>query len=148
MTRSVGARRLGLLALIASATPIAFALEYAARARLATPEMREVYEALGPSLTAAAWWLVPVPALLGLPLGRLVSRRVEARTRARLGPAGAERAGLEALFLATSVPQVLGLLCGDFVFLLGADPPPVLATIGAAVATVFALGLFPPRVSG
>jgi len=144
------ARRVGLLALIATSGPIAFAIEWVFRTRFAPAEMREVYDFTGPELTRIAWWFVPAP-LVGLAIGWWIhpalERRALERIRKNPGPSTRtpeERAGLEAMFFATSVPQLVGLLL-DFQFLMGADAAPVLATLPVSVGSVFLLGLFPPR---
>jgi hypothetical protein len=146
------ARRFGLLALIATSGPIAFAIEWLFRTRFAPAEMREVYELTAPELTRFAWWCVPVP-LLGLALGWVIHPSLERRALARIqkdpGPSARppeERASLEAMFLATSIPQLLGLFL-DFQFLMGADAAPVLATLPVSVGSVLVLGLFPPRAT-
>jgi hypothetical protein len=145
-------RRLVLLLATLSAAPAALGLELVIRAYLMPPEVREVYAFIGPELTRLAWWLVPSP-LVGLALGlwlepRLYARALERLRQARgtssLGEAVSleERAGLEAMFFATSIPQLFGFM-QDFGFLLGADVGPVLATMPVSMASVLVVGLWP-----
>lgn len=147
-------RRLGLLLATLSAAPAALGLELAIRAYLMPPEVREVYAFVGPELTRLAWWLVPSP-LVGLALGLWLEPRLYARALERLRRGGGtsalgeavsehERAGLEAMFFATSIPQLFGFM-QDFMFLLGADIGPVLATMPVSMGSVLVVGLAPRR---
>lgn len=130
--------------LVASAAPIAYAMETALRALLVMPpEIIWLRGELGPLLTGVAWWLFvasfPV-ALLGLWVHRAMTRRALARLPPEATPAAAERAEMDVYFLASSVPQIPALLA-TLTSIGGGSPWPVVATLVVSTIGVVAQGL-------
>lgn len=136
-------RRTAIL-LVGSAVPIAYAMETAVRALLTMPpEILWLREQLQPFLTRVAWWLFGASfpaALLGLWVQRVMARRMLARLPPEATPAQAERAELEAYFLASSVPQIPALLA-TVTSLGGGSPGPVVATLVVSTIGVVAQGM-------
>jgi hypothetical protein len=137
-----------LLPLIAVSSPLSLGVETAIRTALFTDDMRALREMARDSLTPIAWAFVPLTALAGA-LGVLVHRAVLRRTLARAAlpgarPDAAESARLTALYVATSVPQLLAL-AATFLFTAGARLAPVMITLLVAAFGVMLQGWTAPR---
>lgn len=136
--------RTSTLLLVATAAPVAYAMETGLRALLLPAELEAIRAELSEPLTEVAWWLcgLGVPAvLLGLWAQRALLRRLLARLPEPL-PAQRERAATEAFLLASSIPQIPALLA-TVASLGGASPWPVVATLAVSTAGVLAQGLRP-----
>jgi hypothetical protein len=137
-----GPRRGTTLAFIALAAPIALAVELAVRALVPIPGMAEIRADLGAPATTLAWamLLACLPAgLLGQRVRRSLVRRGLAR-RPDASPAARATIELEALLLATTVPQVPALLA-IVAAMFGAELRPVLLTVALSTFAVMAQGL-------
>ena len=137
-------RKWVLLPAIAASGPLSLGVETAVRLALFTPEMRYLRSLTGPTLTPIAWSLAGVTALGGVvavPVQRWWYRRRLARLapEARTDEARA-KAAFEALYVATSVPQ-LPALAVTFFFTAGASLLPVAVALGVSALAVLAQGL-------
>lgn len=136
--------RPGVLALIAIAAPAALGLETIARTLLLPAELAQVRQELRPTLTPIAWGLLIV-TLASAPLGlltlRALTRRFLAKVTATNGDERRRReARFEAMFVATSVPQLPAILA-TFALTAGSDAWPVIATMVTSTIGVVAIGL-------
>lgn len=128
-----------LIAGIALATPAALGLETVARWLLLPAELAQLRQEMRPVLTPIAWGLFVMTAVAG-PVGILVKRALTERFLARVRAAGGgekkeTEARFEALFVATSIPQVPAVLA-TFTLTCGAGALPALLAVGASVAGV------------
>lgn len=130
--------------LVATAVPLAYAVETALRALLVMPpEIAWLREQLRAPLTRFAWWLFGLSfpaALLGLWAQRVMARRMLSRLPPEATPAQAERAEIEAYFLASTVPQIPALLA-TVTSMGGGSPWPVVATMVVSTIGVVAQGM-------
>jgi hypothetical protein len=137
-----GVGRWTMLVFVGGAAPIAFALEVLLRSLLLPASFERARADLRPTLTPVAWVLlaVCVPAvLLGWSTNRWLVRRELARLRDP-SPTQRRRVQLEALLLATSIPQLPALLA-IVASMFGAENTPVLLTLAVSTAGVVAQGL-------
>jgi len=145
--RSVG--RWTMLLFVGGAAPIAFGLEMVLRALLSPASFERARAELRPTLTPVAWVLFAlcVPAVvLGWSTNRWLVRRELGRLREPT-PTQRARVELEALLLATSIPQLPALLA-IVASMFGAEILPVLLTLAVSTAGVVAQGLSTkPRAS-
>lgn len=141
--------RPGVVALIAVAAPAVLGLETAARALLLPAPLALLRQEMRPTLTPIAWALLALTAL-SVPLAfwawRALSRRLLAKVEA-IGPAAPAadekrrgEARFEAMFVATSIPQLPAIL-STLLLTAGSDALPVLAAMGLSTAAVIAIGL-------
>ncbi|MFO0630872.1 MAG: hypothetical protein U0325_35315 [Polyangiales bacterium] len=137
-------RKWVILPLIAVSGPLSLGVETAVRLALFTPDMVFLRAQARPLLTPFAWGLAAVTVLGGaaaVPVQRawyrrrLASMGVEGET-----PEGRARAAFEALYVATSVPQVPALVV-TLCFTAGSALLPVAVALGVSAAAVLALGL-------
>ncbi len=140
--RTSRARLVGVLLLVAASTPLALAAETGLRRLMFPPEFDEVRLWLRPQITP--WlWLAPITCALAIPLGLFVQRYLVARSlRTATGTlTTAMRASIEvdALLLATSVPQVPAILA-TMGFTLGAAIDPIAAAIAIATLGIMVIG--------
>lgn len=135
-------RLVGVLLLLAASTPLALLLETGLRRVMFPPEFDEVRLWLRPQITP--WlWIAPLACALALPVGLLVQRALVARSlrRSTTEPTPAARASaeLDALLLATSVPQVPAILA-TMGFTMGASIEPVVAAMAVATVGILVIG--------
>lgn len=137
-------RKWALLPAIAASGPLSLGVETAVRLALFTPDMTYLRSLTGPTLTPVAWVLAGVTAfggLLAVPVQRWWYRRrmVRLAPEARTAEARA-KAAFEALYVATSVPQ-LPALAVTFLFTAGSSLVPVAVALGISALAVLAQGL-------
>jgi hypothetical protein len=146
-------RRALLLAAIAVAGPFGLVVDVLARELLLRQVDPEVAEVLVAAATRAAWWAVPAPVVGGLVawwLYPVLRRRAHARLLEasrqrgvpsdRGAPTEAERADLEAMFLATSAVQVPAF-AGDLAVMFGGPLAVGLVTASLASAAIVVVGV-------
>ncbi len=136
--------RPGVIVLIAAAAPAVLGLETAARALLLPAPLAQLRQEMRPTLTPIAWALLALTAL-SVPLAfwawRALSRRFLAKVEAT--GSGEKRRGearFEAMFVATSIPQLPAIL-STLLLTAGSEALPVLAAMGISTAAVIAIGL-------
>lgn len=141
----------GVVAVIALATPAALGLETLARTLLLPAELAQLRQELRPVLTPLAWALLGITAL-AIPLGFLTLRALRRRFLAKVEATGAterrrREAVFEAMFVATSVPQIPAIMA-TFALTAGSEALPVLVTVALSAAAVVAIawraGASPP----
>lgn len=139
------------IAVIALATPAALGLETAARWLFLPAELARLRQELQPALTPLAWGLCALTALavpLGVGAKRALSARFLARVRAAKGGAKKEaEARFEALFVATSIPQLPAVLA-TFALTCGAEALPALLAALASAAGVLIIAAIGGVASG
>ncbi|MCA9529956.1 MAG: hypothetical protein KC543_07450 [Myxococcales bacterium] len=121
-----------LVVVTAIAVPAALVFALLVRQVFSTPGLVAAQDYLGPRVEPLAWWLVGatvLASLLGFALQRWLYRRAVARLEDPYE--GAERAGLGALLIASSVPQ-LPALAVCITYMLGGPFEP--AFVGAAIS--------------
>ena len=133
-----------VLGLIAVSMPMGLGIEQVLQRVVRSPDIDAARAAMGPTLAPVAWALVALTAVT-VALGVGLRRWLVARGMARLGarrddPAARDRVALEALYLATSVPQVPALLA-TVASLAGAPFVPVVVAAVVSTVGVVALGL-------
>lgn len=136
------AGRIWTVLFVASAAPGAVAVEVLARTLLFPAELLAFRADLEGALTSVAWGLCAL-TLPAVALGLWAQQSLVRRGLARLGEITAERSArveLEALLLASSIPQVPALL-GAVAAMGGAAAAPVLATVAISTAGVVAMGV-------
>jgi len=135
-------RKWVILPLIAVSGPLSLGVETAVRLALFTPDMVYLRSLTAPTLTPVAWFLAALTALGGLaavPVQRGWYRRRIAREGAGATPESRARAAFEALYVATSVPQIPALVVTLF-FTAGARLLPVAVALGVSALAVLAQG--------
>ena len=137
-----GAGRLTMLLFIGGAAPIAFVFELALRTLLFPPEFELLRAELRPTSTSVAWVLLAL-CVPSVPLGMLAKRALVRSELAKLREPSAQRRArveLEALLLATSIPQLPALLA-TLTFMFGSALLPVLITLAVSTLGVVAMGV-------
>jgi len=132
-----------ILPVIAVSGPLSLGVETGVRLALFTPDMVYLRSLTGPTLTPIAWALAGVTALggaLAVPVQRAWYRRRLARQGAPADEGARARAAFEALYVATSVPQVPALVA-TFFFTAGSSLTPVAVALGVSALAVLAQGL-------
>lgn len=137
-------RKWVILPVIAASGPLSLGVETALRLALFTPDMRYLRSLTAPTLTPVAWALTGVTALGGL-LAVPVQRAWFQRRWRRLSPEARTpeahaRAAFEALYVATSVPQIPALVV-TLLFTAGSSLLPVATALGVSAIAVLAQGL-------
>jgi hypothetical protein len=144
-------RRALLLSVIAVTGPFGLVVDVLARDLLLRHVDPEVAEVLVAAATRAAWWAVPAPVVGGFVAWwvypvlreRAHARLVEASRQRGPSPnqrSPAERADLEAMFLATSAVQVPAF-AGDLAVMFGGPLAVGLLTAGLAAFAIVAVGV-------
>jgi hypothetical protein len=131
-----------LVAAIAVSSPLSLGVETALRTLLFTDDMRDLRAMVGPSLTPVAWAMVgltAVAAVVGVAVQGAAFRHA-LRSRDASDPDARERARVQALYVASSVPQ-LPALVATFLFTGGAALTPVTIALLIAALGVLALGV-------
>lgn len=136
-------RKWVILPLIAVSGPLSLGVETGVRLALFTPDMVYLRSLTAPTLTPIAWGLAALTALGGLaavPVQRAWYRRRLAGAGADVTPEARARAAFEALYVATSVPQIPALVV-TFFFTAGSRLLPVAVALGISALAVLAQGL-------
>lgn len=138
----------GVLAVVATSTPLAMLVEAGMRRLTFPPEFDEVRLWLRPAITPWTWIAVPL-GVVAIPLAAAVQRWLVARSLAKLPEARrteAERVSCEydAMLLSTSITQLPAVLA-TVAFMFGAALPPVATAMAIATVGVIALGLWVAR---
>ena len=145
MAARTPATKLMIVAVFALTTPALLGIETAARALLMPADWEPIRAEMRPILTPVAWvffalTVAAVPA--GFAVYRAFARRFVAKAQA-LG--GDERrlqtARLEAMFVASSVPQIPPVLA-TVTLSAGAEPLPVILAAALSAVAVAAIGLY------
>lgn len=137
-------RQTALLVLIALTTPAALGLETLARRLLLPAEWEAIRRDLHPTVTPVAWVLLAL-TVASIPAGfatyRALARRFLARADA-LGGSAERRATarLEAMFVATSLPQIPAALA-TLTLTAGSDALPVVLAVALSAVAAAAIGL-------
>ncbi|MEZ4392103.1 MAG: hypothetical protein R3A48_13475 [Polyangiales bacterium] len=136
-------RKWVILPLIAISGPLSLGVETALRLALFTPDMRYLRSLTAPTLTPIAWGLAALTALGGLAAVRVqrgwYRRRLAKIPEAERSDDAKARAAFEALYVATSVPQIPALVV-TLLFTAGSSLAPVATALGVSAVAVLAQG--------
>lgn len=138
-------RRL-LLPLIALTSPLSLGLETGLRTLLFTRDMIDLRAMARPTMTPIAWGAAAL-TLLAVFVGVGVHRAAFAHaleSRDARDPAAVERARLQALYVASSVPQVPALVA-TLLFTAGSELAPVAVSLALSAVGVMVMGATAPR---
>lgn len=132
-----------ILPVIAASGPLSLGVETGLRLALFTPDMRYLRSLTAPTLTPIAWGLAALTALGGV-FAVSVQRAWFRRRWKKLSEAertveARERVAFEALYVATSVPQIPALVV-TLLFTAGSSLTPVATALGVSAIAVLAQG--------
>jgi hypothetical protein len=144
MAAASSLRRIAILIVITLTTPAVLGVEHLARRFVVPAEWEEIRRELNPIMTPVGWVLLAL-TVVSIPIAFVIYRALSRRLLAKVeaiggGPKQRATARLEAMFVATSAPQIPAALAA-LSLSFGSDALPVLLAVGLSAAAAAAIGV-------